>query len=110
MHPRFELADVIGPGDGPTTPGAHHQQLAVFRGLGQMVGRVAHDNTLGDVRSAHLLHGVVEAGSTSNRTSGRTIDGVTARIAHRLLALTATIWHNRATVQPVTRSPIAYDH
>lgn len=28
----------------------------------------------------------------------------------RILALTAAIWHNRATGQPVTRSLIAYDH
>jgi Transposase DDE domain len=41
---------------------------------------------------------------------GRTIDGVTARIAQRILALTAAIWHNRATSQPVTRSLTAYDH
>lgn len=41
---------------------------------------------------------------------GRTIDGVTARIAQRILALTAAIWHNRATGQPTTRSLIAYDH
>jgi hypothetical protein len=41
---------------------------------------------------------------------GRTIDGVTARIAQRLLALTAAIWHNRTTSQPITRSLIAYDH
>ena len=41
---------------------------------------------------------------------GRTIDGVTARIAQRLLAMTAAIWHNRATGQPITRSLIAYDH
>ena len=42
--------------------------------------------------------------------SGRSLAGVTARIAQRLLALTAAIWHNRATRQPVTRSLIAYDH
>jgi DDE family transposase len=41
---------------------------------------------------------------------GRSIEGVGARIAQRLLALTAAIWHNRATGQPVTRSLIAYDH
>ena len=41
---------------------------------------------------------------------GRSIDGVGARIGQRLLALTAAIWHNRATGQPVTRSLIAYDH
>ena len=42
--------------------------------------------------------------------AGRSIDGVGARIGQRLLALTAAIWHNRATGQPVTRSLIAYDH
>jgi hypothetical protein len=41
---------------------------------------------------------------------GRTIDGVTARIAQRILAMTAAIWHNRATSQPTTRSLTAYDH
>ena len=41
---------------------------------------------------------------------GRTIDGVTARIGQRILALTAAIWHNRATSQPITRSLTAYDH
>jgi hypothetical protein len=42
--------------------------------------------------------------------SGRSLTGVTTRIAQRLLALTAASWHNRATGQPVTRSLIAYDH
>ena len=41
---------------------------------------------------------------------GRSIEGVAARVGQRLLALTAAIWHNRATGQPVTRSLIAYDH
>ena len=40
----------------------------------------------------------------------RSMAGVTVRVAQRLLALTAAIWHNRATGQPVTRSLIAYDH
>jgi hypothetical protein len=41
---------------------------------------------------------------------GRTIDGAGARVAQRLLALTAAIWNNRATGQPIARSLIAYDH
>ncbi len=41
---------------------------------------------------------------------GRSLTGVTSRVAQRLLALTAAIWHNRATGQPITRSLIAYDH
>jgi Transposase DDE domain len=40
----------------------------------------------------------------------RSIEGVAARVAQRLLAMTAAIWHNRATGQPLTRSLIAYDH
>jgi hypothetical protein len=40
----------------------------------------------------------------------RSIEGVAARVAQRLLAMTAAIWHNRATSQPLTRSLIAYDH
>jgi len=41
---------------------------------------------------------------------GRTITGVLARVWQRLLALTAAIWHNDHTSQPVKRSLIAYDH
>ncbi len=44
------------------------------------------------------------------RHAGRSLTGVTARIAQRLLALTAAIWHNRATGQLITRSLVAYDH
>ncbi len=36
--------------------------------------------------------------------------GVAARVAQRLLALTAAVWHNHHTGQPVLRSLIAYDH
>jgi hypothetical protein len=44
------------------------------------------------------------------RHGGRTVDGVTIRILQRILALTAAIWHNDATGQPVMRSLVAYDH
>jgi hypothetical protein len=44
------------------------------------------------------------------RHGGRTIEGVTARVLQRILALTAAIWHNRTTDQSVARSLIAYDH
>lgn len=42
--------------------------------------------------------------------AARTAEGVIARIAQRLLALTATIWHNWKINAPVKRSLIAYDH
>lgn len=41
---------------------------------------------------------------------GRTISGVYSRIAARLLALAAGIWHNWAIGAPNKRSLIAYDH
>lgn len=41
---------------------------------------------------------------------GRTPVGVLARVLQRILALTAAIWHNDHTGQPVRRSLLAYDH
>ena len=44
------------------------------------------------------------------RHGGRTTDGLYVRIAQRLLAMAACIWHNWATGTGDTRSLIAYDH
>ena len=44
------------------------------------------------------------------RHGGRTPTGVTVRVLQRLLAMTAAIWHNDHTGQPVLRSLTAYDH
>jgi hypothetical protein len=41
---------------------------------------------------------------------GRSIEGVAVRVAQRLLAMAAAIWHNNKTAAPVIRSLIAYDH
>lgn len=41
---------------------------------------------------------------------GRTIAGVCARVAQRVLALTATIWHNDQLGLAIRRSLTAYDH
>jgi hypothetical protein len=41
---------------------------------------------------------------------GRTFAGVAVRVAQRLLAMAAAIWHNNKTGAPITRSLIAYDH
>jgi hypothetical protein len=41
---------------------------------------------------------------------GRTPRGVIARVMQRILALTAAIWHNDRTGQPVLCSLTAYDH
>ena len=44
------------------------------------------------------------------RHGGRTTAGVTVRLLQRILALTAAIWHNWRTGQPIMRSLTAYDH
>ena len=44
------------------------------------------------------------------RHGGRTSAGVAVRVLQRILALTAAIWHNWHTGQPIMRSLIAYDH
>jgi hypothetical protein len=41
---------------------------------------------------------------------GRTCTGVAVRIAQRLLALTAAVWHNWLIDAPAKRSLVAYDH
>ena len=41
---------------------------------------------------------------------GRSMQGIAVRVAQRILAMTAAIWHNHKTGQPITRSLIAYDH
>ena len=41
---------------------------------------------------------------------GHSQQGVLVRVLQRLLALTAAIWHNHHTGQPVLRSLTAYDH
>jgi Transposase DDE domain len=41
---------------------------------------------------------------------GRTFEGVAIRVAQRVLAMAAGIWHNNQTGAVITRSLIAYDH
>ncbi|MGI5291574.1 IS982 family transposase [Nonomuraea polychroma] len=41
---------------------------------------------------------------------GRTFEGVAIRVAQRVLAMAAGIWHNNQIGAPVTRSLIAFDH
>ena len=47
---------------------------------------------------------------TLEQHGGRTLPGVYARVAARLLALAAAIWHNWRTGATSKRSLIAYDH
>ena len=47
---------------------------------------------------------------TLEQHGGRTLAGVYARVAARLVVLAAAIWHNWRVGAPVKRSLIAYDH
>ncbi len=38
---------------------------------------------------------------------GRSCAGVAIRVARRILAMAAAMWHDNATTAPITRSPIA---
>lgn len=61
----------------------------------------------------HRAHGVQSwLGGQLNleHHGGKTIAGVCTRIAQRVLALTAAIWHNDRIKAPVLRSLTAYDH
>jgi hypothetical protein len=44
------------------------------------------------------------------RHGGHSPAGVWVRLLQRLLALTAAIWHNNHSNQPVMRSLVAFDH
>ncbi len=85
-------ADLLRPSYRNRAPRPGQALLAPIRQLIESV----HDTLTG--RLDLELHG------------GRSLTGVATRIAQQILALTAAIWHNRATGQPVTRSLIAYDH
>lgn len=56
------------------------------------------------------VNGTLKGQLDLERHHGRTLEGVAARIAQRVLALTAVIWHNNRTGQSIPRSLIAYDH
>ena len=66
---------------------------------------------LGGIRQ--WIEAIIGTGKTQltlDHHRGRTPAGVITRIAQRLLALTAAIWHNWKLNTPVKRSLIAYDH
>ena len=59
--------------------------------------------TVNDVLDGH-------AALDLERHGGRTTSGLYARIAQRLLAMAACIWHNWASGESVKRSLIAFDN
>lgn len=72
--------------------------------------RVRHGN-LGGVRQwIESVFDTLKGQLGLERHGGRTCQGVGTRVAQRLFALAAAIWHNWATNAPVKRSLTAYDH
>jgi hypothetical protein len=60
------------------------------------------------VLTATTCHGCRRPGREQH--GGRTTAGVFVRVAQRLLARTAALWHNDHTEQLLKRSLLAYDH
>ena len=56
------------------------------------------------------VHGTFKGQLDLERHGGHTPAGVAVRVLQRVLALTAAIWHNDHTGQPVPRSLVAYGH
>jgi hypothetical protein len=54
----------------------------------------------------HTLKGQLDL----EQHGGRTFEGIAVRVAQRIRAMAAAIWHNHRTGQPIARSLIAYDH
>ena len=66
---------------------------------------------LGGIRQwVESVFGTMKGQLTLEDHGGRTILGVYSRVAGRLLALAAGIWHNWLVGEPNKRSLIAYDH
>lgn len=69
-----------------------------------------HGNLAGIRQRIESIINTAKSQLSLERHGGRTAAGVMARVAQRVLALAAAIWHNWATDAPVKRSLIAYDH
>ena len=56
------------------------------------------------------VHDTLKGQLDLEQHGGHTPAGVLVRVLQRILALTAAIWHNDRTGQPVLRSLVAFDH
>jgi hypothetical protein len=56
------------------------------------------------------IHATLKGQLSLEHHGGHSPQGVATRVIQRLLALTAAVWHNHHTGQPVLRSLTAYDH
>ena len=77
-------------------------------GAALRVGR--HGNLAGIRQWIESVNDTLKGELDLERHGARTEAGVFARVAQRLLALAAAIWHNWRINAPDKRSLIAYDH
>jgi hypothetical protein len=96
--------------------GADFERLLTERLASHLVrpdrkGEPARFGKLGRVRQwVEAVFGTLKRQLDPEAHGGRTLAGVFARVAAKLLALAAAIWHNWRINAPAKRSLIAYDH
>jgi hypothetical protein len=87
------------------------RELALLRPARKGEARRAGQNLLKPLRQViESVNWTFKGQLDLERHGGRTPEGIIARVLARILALTAAIWHNDKTSQPVKRSLTAYDH
>jgi hypothetical protein len=87
------------------------RELTLLRPVRKGEARRAGQNLLKPLRQViESVNWTFKGQLDLERHGGKTPEGIIARVLARVLALTAAIWHNDKTGQPVMRSLTAYDH
>ena len=87
------------------------RELVLLRPLRKGEARRAGQHLLKPLRQTiESVNWTLKGQLDLERHGGRTPEGILARVLARILALTAAIWHNDKTGQPIMRSLTAYDH
>ncbi|MET9426971.1 hypothetical protein [Streptomyces sp. NPDC003036] len=88
-----------------------HPDLAPWRPLVGITPRLSDAElvTLATMQAIESINEALRDSLTSTGTEGAHTRGVIARLMHRIVALTAAIWHDVPTRQTVLRSLFAYD-
>ncbi|CAI7973848.1 hypothetical protein FRAHR75_1170003 [Frankia sp. Hr75.2] len=94
--------------------GRQAEALAEFEEIRRLLARRKRTLRRADVKKVRQLiesvNDTLKGQLDLEGHGGRTFEGVAVRVAQRLLAMAAAIWHNNQTAAPVTRPLIAYDH
>ena len=87
------------------------RQLVLLRPVRKGEARRARQHLLRPLRQViESVNWTFKGQLDLERHGGRTSEGIIARVLTRILALTAAVWHNDKTAQPVKRSLTAFDH